>query len=241
MNMSAPPRLTPTSNSETEVALKGTDAEHEEAAKADRQQDDAGLIAGPTQADDRVAQRKPRGRRAGRRRARARTPRRRARLTTAANPVVTATPPPGPRLPRRHRDERRRRPRPRSRPGASRLPARDAPARTRRGPAAARSTATVDRRVGAANEQQRLDPAHLQERHQREQERDQEPDGQPCAAAECLRPYDEPAERRGQRRPESPHRDRRDGRRRCRLPPARAARPAACTSRAPARSTPRRT
>ena len=99
------------SNSASRFSLDRADAEHEEAAEADRHQDHARLIARPPEADDRVPQREaPSTARAARRRGRAGGSRRAARAATTPSPTETNRP--GAHRIRPARSRRARAPRP---------------------------------------------------------------------------------------------------------------------------------
>ncbi len=60
------------------------------------------------------------------------------------------------------------------------------------------------RQVGAANQQQRLDAAHFEQRHQREQHRDEQADGQPLGDRRRRQAVGDSAERLPPATPESP-------------------------------------
>ena len=172
-----------------QVRLHRLDADDEEAPQPDREQDDAGLVAGPRQVEDGVTHREPGARAEG-------------LNQPHQNP---------PDAVERHRDRRE----PAAHPQAG-LPRGRLPARQRHQPhrqrADHRPLHPVARRGGdqiPPDQGQRLDGPHLQQRPQREQQRDEDAHSQPLdhgraghAVGEILEPRDgrRPSGERGRQR-----------------------------------------
>ena len=162
-----------------EVGLQRADADHEEAADADREQDDAGLVAGTGQVEDGVPQREPARARhrpdgADERRRGDREDERDAGKPGADDQPHAQRR----RLPARHGDERGAD----ERRGADLRPVEDREPRAnprRRPPAGMAGRSGHARRRPAAQQQQRFHAADFEQRHQREQQRDEQADADP--------------------------------------------------------------